>query len=199
MKEIEAKFPLSASQYEEMKSFLVKLSSYKKFGLVKGDEFSYDSNYYDTITRALTNGRTDLRLRKGSDFTLSFRDVLDVKNDIVLRDRISVVVDSEPDVNLSDLEPVLKAREIVGSDNIRVIVRMRTNRLTLYFKLDNFLAEARLDSVVVTEPSAEGFHEFELELKKGEFETFKVLVEQLVRDFGINVSSKSKFERAVES
>jgi len=198
MKETEAKFPLSSTQYNEIKDYLFRLTSYKKYTLSKGKNLIIDSSYYDTTDRTLIKERCMLRIiKKDGDNILSFKKREGQRLNVVMRTSYSALVNNI-DINKSDIEPIQKAREIIGDVILREVSKIRTVRDIIYFKCDTFFCEVRLDNVVVLEPRSDHFHELEFDLKKGDFESFRELLEQIHNDFGVGLSRQSKFERALE-
>jgi inorganic triphosphatase YgiF len=198
MEDIRAIFFLSTQQYAEIQDYLFAQVKYHDLAVHKVENKLVENKYYDSINRGLTSNDSTLKLRKcDGESILFFKKKINFSNGVFVRESSSVSLIGDPELSSKNSEPVLKAREIVGEDNLRQIAKMTSHRTSIYFKGENFLVKGSLDHVVVVEPRSTSFHEFELELTKGNLEIFKNLVNLLSHDFQITFSKNTKFERAI--
>ncbi len=199
MQEVEAKFLLPRQQFDEIKDYFTGKKKYRKCAIIPVNEEVFDTSYYDTEARHLTNAQAALRLRKiGTHYYLAFKKK-QAGNDksVQVRKENEILLAREPSFEDTSLSPIAEAHTITGQHSLRTIASMRTRRSLFYISQPHFVVEMAFDAVQVTKPQEQDFCELELELKKGDLSILSAFVEQLAADFGITPTKTTKLGRVL--
>lgn len=199
MLERESKFSLSRAQYYEIKDYFSSKKRYRKFSVIKIDEQTLESKYYDTRESNLMKEDASLRIRKSEDlFYVSFKKKKPSSKNVNVMEENELLLRNEPKIDDMKLEPLSLARQIAGERELMNIANLKIQRSLFYFKQDEILFEMSLDAVHVSSPRDHDFFELEIELKKGAIKSLEEFARNIAADFALIMNNSTKIEKALD-
>ncbi|AZR71936.1 hypothetical protein BBF96_00050 [Anoxybacter fermentans] len=162
-------------------------------------ELNLPAIYYDTDDGNLAKQKNALRARKeGGKWIGCYKAVTSQERRFVEEE----VELTEEELNQNDWFVKLKhypqIKKLVGDSEVKAILKIDTRRKVYLLKLDNLQLEIVLDWVNYLDGVAEE-RRLEVELKKGNIESFNEFLNQFVKKIrGLKETNISKYQRARE-
>ena len=197
--EIEVKLAASKKTLERVEE-LEELSGWK---VEKRGNIHLISHYFDTPNFCLLYNNVAYRLREedGKKFA-TLKSNGRARDGIYIREEQNKLLLDGKDVTSREFlaENFPKILEIIDKESLIESLVVDNERHILYFKKDNALVEASLDFLYFMKGKRRiPYNELELELKEGDEDALKDIVEHLRRRFHLSLSGASKYEMGLKS
>ena len=161
------------------------------------------SHYYDTPNFCLLYNNVAYRLREEDGKKVAtLKSNGRARDGIYIREEQNKLLLDGKDVTSREFlaENFPKILEIIDKETLRESLIVDNERHILYFKKDNALVEASLDFLYFMKGKRRiPYNELELELKEGDEDALKDIVEHLRRRFHLSLSGASKYEMGLKS